>query len=76
MPRKTPLLCFTIGMIAKTSLLLQMSNECLYLLSTYLVNIGAQTITAEEIMKVGYASGDNGYRIFALAFGLDAKGVT
>ena len=67
---------YTIGVIAKAPLPLQAGNECPYLSSAYLRNISAQTITAEEIMKVGYASGDNGYRIFALAFGLDAKGVT
>ncbi len=70
------MLCFAIGVITKASLLLQVGNECPHLFNTYWGNIGAQIITAEEIMKVGYISGDNSYRIFALAFGLGAERVT
>lgn len=76
MPGKSALLCFAIGVITEASLLLQVENECPHLPSTYLGDIGTQTVTAEEIVEVGYATGDNGYRIFAFTFSLGVKRVT
>ncbi len=70
MPGKSPLLYFAIGVITKASILLEMENEGSHLADTYFGDIRTQTNIAEEIMKVGYASDDNGYGIGAFTFGL------
>jgi hypothetical protein len=76
MPGKPPLLSFAIGVITEASLLLQILNECPQLPSTYLGDIGTQTVTVEKIIEVSYAICDNSYCIFAFPFGLGAKRVT
>ena len=43
-----------------------MKDECPYLLGTYLGNIRAQTVTAQEIVEVSHTIGDNGYGVRAL----------
>jgi hypothetical protein len=76
MPGKTPLLRFAIGVITKTSLLLQIENECPNLPSTYLGDIGTQTVAAEEIVEVGYASGDDCQGVRTFPFGRRTQLIT
>ena len=72
---KSPLLCFTKGVITKAFLLLQMRNERPYLPSAYLVNIIAEAFANQEIVKVPYAVSYDGYCILALTFSLCTEGV-
>ena len=75
MPGESSLLRPAIGVITKAALLLEMENECPYLSGAYLCDVSAQTITTEEVVKVGYTSGDNSYSVEALPFGLGTEGV-
>ena len=76
MPGKSPLLCFAIGVITKASLLLQIENEYPHLLSTYLGDIGTQTVAAEKIVEVGYAINDNCQGVRAFSFGRSTQLIT
>ena len=76
MARKSALLCLAVGVMTETPLLLQISNKCPYLSSTYLCDIGAQIIAAEEIMKVGYTIGDNGDGVATFTLGCGTESVT
>ncbi|MBM3119602.1 MAG: hypothetical protein FJ006_08685 [Chloroflexi bacterium] len=70
MSGEPPLLCFAMRVIAKASLLLQMQNECPYLLNPYHGDIGGEALSVKKIIKVSHAVNDNGYCVWALTFSL------